>query len=51
MTYNAAVKVLKNEMEFLGMEWLTLRNFLIDAPQAFSLKTQEAFKIVEAEEG
>ena len=50
MTYNAAVKVLKSEMEFLGMDWLTLRDFLMSSPEAFSLKARQAFQIVDSED-
>jgi len=49
MTYNAAVKILKSEMEFLNMNWAQLRDMLTHNPQAFPLKAREAMDVVDKE--
>jgi len=45
LTYKAAVKILKNECEFLNMDMPLLLSWIEDAPTVFSLKTREAAKV------
>jgi len=49
MTLQEARNRMFSEMQFLGLDWDALREFLDESPGAFSYKTLIAYKVIREE--